>query len=249
MQNVARKPNATVATALLFISLLMLPLSLKAIGISPNLSAGVAVWRHIAGIFADSYQPVNAWEMLAVNFTDEGAPRDEAEPGTGELLASAQPLEVQLNDATATSADARGAENSAAAAPAARRCTKSVRPAPRATLSTPATSVVISVEDVRAQALEAAESAKALVPIRGEVVRGFEREMANYRVTLGEAMRIAPRDFKLMLKVKSPAPPKLPALGTCAWRKQLSPEQVKQLRTAWSFTTVPVAQSADKSEL
>src|SRR2546423_11118433 len=159
MQNVARKPNATVAMALLFVGLLIAPLSLKAIGISPTLSAGVAAWRQIAGIFADSYQPVNAWEMLAVNLTDEGAPRDEAEPVTGGLLASAPPLEVQLNDATVTSADARAAENSAVAAPAARRCTKSARPPPRATLSTPvATSVVIPVEDVRAHALVAAAS-------------------------------------------------------------------------------------------
>src|SRR2546423_14616671 len=112
MQNVARKPNATVAMALLFVGLLIAPLSLKAIGISPNLSAGVAAWRQIAGIFADSYQPVNAWEMLAVNLTDEGGPRDEAEPGTGGRLASAPPPEVQMYDAKVSSAQARAAQDS-----------------------------------------------------------------------------------------------------------------------------------------
>jgi hypothetical protein len=56
MQNVAKKQNATVMMAFLFMSMVITPLSLKAIGISPNLSAGVEAWRHIAGLFADSHQ-------------------------------------------------------------------------------------------------------------------------------------------------------------------------------------------------
>ncbi|HJQ24861.1 MAG TPA: hypothetical protein VKA60_13165 [Blastocatellia bacterium] len=251
MQNVAKKTNATVATAWLFVSLLMLALSLKAFGISPSLSAGVAAWRHVAGIFADSYQPVNTLDLLAVNFTDEESPRDEAEPLTGGLLASTQPFEVQfeaqLPDAPAASNDARAAEIAPVPVHIARHCAKAAKPAPHATLATPvATQIVLPVEDVRTQALEAAASAKALVPIRREAVRSFEREMAHYRVRLGEAVRIAPGDFKLMLKVK---PPASPAVTSCAFSKPLTPEQLKRLRTAWSFTTEPVAESAEKSEL
>jgi len=251
MQNVAKKTDSTVATALLFVSLLMVPLSLKAIGFTPSLSAGVAAWRHVAGIFADSYQPMSAMEMLAVNFTDEGATRDEAEPLTVGLLASTQPFDVQfdepLNDAPAASAEARTAEISVVAAPVARRCAKSTRPAPHATPATPvATNIAIPVEDVRAQALEAAESAKALVPIRREAVRRFEREMAHYRVTFGEAMSFAHKEFKFMVKVK---PTVSPVVTSCAFSKPLSPEQVKRLRAAWTFKTESVIESAEKSEL
>lgn len=252
MQNVAKKQNATVTTALLFASLLIAPLSLKALGISPSLSAGVAALRHVAGIFADSYQPVNALETLAVNFADEGSPSNDAEPQTDGLLASAQPfewqaLEVELNDAPAVSGQVPAAEMAVAAAPTARRCAKSLRPAPRAPLAAPVVAnIVIPVEEIRAQAFQAAESAKAIVPVRREVVRRFEHEMTKYRVTFSEATRIAPRDFKLLLKVK---PPVSPAVTSCAFSKPLSPEQVKRPRTAWSFTTEPVAESPEKSEL
>ena len=73
--------------------------------------------------------------------------------------------------------------------------------------------------------------------------------MTNYRVNLSQAMNVVPKDFKLMLKVKSPGMTSLPAVTTCAFRKAFSPEKVRQLRSAWSLTFEDAGDSAEKSEL
>ncbi|HKQ09335.1 MAG TPA: hypothetical protein VJ464_29705 [Blastocatellia bacterium] len=255
MQNVAKKQSATIAMAFLFASLLLTPLSLKAIGISIDLSAGVDAWRHVAGIFTDSYQPASAAELLALNLMTEEPRRDEVEPFTASLFASAVMPDVELNDAASVSRDDRVAAtdsvetNSIVESPTA-RCTKRVRPAPRLTVpASVASSFIMPIEGAAAVAPKALETARVGVPVSREVVRTYEREVANYRFTLGEAMRNAPKEFKVMLKVKTPDFPALPATSTCAFRKALTPEKLKQIRSAWSFATERINESAEKSEL
>ena len=245
MQNAAKKQNATLAMAFLFVSLVMTPLSLKALGVSPNLSAGVDAWQHIAGLFADSHQPVNAAELLALKLMPEDSPRDEVMPFASRLLASAQPLDVQL------SGEGRAAGSFDAAAPPTARCPKATKLAPRVTPSAPvAMNIVMPIEGVSAEGLTGAQVAQVVVPVRREAMQNYERAMAAYRIDLGDALRFAPKDFKMMVKVKPPAFPALPAVTTCAFRKSLTPEKVKQLRAAgWSFAFENATESAEKSEL
>jgi len=250
MQNVAKKQSATIGMAFLFVSLLLTPLSLKAIGISIDLSAGADAWRQVAGIFTDSYQPAGAAELLALNLMTEESRREDVEPSTASRFASAVMLDVQLDDATSVSTDNRVAETPSTVDSSAGRCTKRVRPAAHVTRPAPvATSFIVPIEGVAAVAPKALETARVVVPVSREVVRTYEREMANYRFTLGEAMRIAPKDFKVMLKVKTSDFPALPATSTCAFRKALTPEKLKQIRSVWSFTTEHINESAEKSEL
>jgi hypothetical protein len=248
MQNVAKKQNATVAMAFLFVSLVM-PLSLKAVGISPNLSAGVEAWHRIAGIFAESHQPADGAELLALNRATEDSSRNESSLLAGELLASAQPLDVQLSATLVPSVS----ESVTTSRPSSPRCPKTARLAPRSMAVVPVAPIVrdveVSVEGLSGEALNAAEAAKAAVPVRREVMRRYEQAVANYRVNLGEAMRVLPKDFKVMLKIKPAAMPAPPAVTTCAFRKSFSPETVKQLRSAWSFTVPNTANSIEKSEL
>ena len=233
MQNAAKKQNATLAMVFLFASLIITPLSLKAIG-----------------VFADGNQSVNAAELLALNRPTEDAPCDEATAPAIGLLASMRPLDVQLDDARRTIPDERAAEVPAAIAPSPAHCAKAVRSPRRVASPAPiAAAIEMPLEGVRAEALVAAQAARVAVPVRRETLRSYEQTAANYRFNLREVMRVVPRDFKLMLKVKSSETPALPALTTCALRKALSPEQVKQLRTAWTLTVGNAAESAEKSEL
>jgi hypothetical protein len=252
MQNVAKKQNAPFAMVFLFASLVMTPLSLKAIGISPNLSAGVEAWRHIAGIFADSHQPVNAAELLALNLTPENATRDEATPFASRLLASTQPLDMQLTAEPALSMGDRIAESlDAVVAPSVPSCAQSTKLTPRATPSAPiAMRVVMPIEGIRAIGLGDAKTARVVVPIRKEAMQSYERAMATYHVDFNEAMKFAPKDFKVAVKVKSLVMPALPAITNCAFRKALTPGKVKQLRAAaWSLAFEDAAESAEKGEL
>jgi hypothetical protein len=252
MQNVAKKQNATFAMAFLFLSMVITPLSLKAIGISPNLSAGVEAWRQIAGTFADSHLPVNAAELLALNLASEDVPSDAASPLASGLLASTQPLDMQLTAEPYLSMGDRVAGSLDIVAPSASRCANSTRLTPRAILSAPiAMRVVVPMERMRAESTDTARVAKVVVPVRREAMRSYEQALASYRINLSTAMKFVPRDFNMTVRVKPPVMPTLPAITNCAFRKALSPEKVKQLRAAaWSLAFEDAAaESAEKGEL
>ena len=249
MQNAGRKQNAAVTMAFLFVSLVLTPLSLKAIGISPNLSAGVEAWRRIAGIFTNSHQPVNAAELLALNAIPEDVPAVEATPVASGLLASTQPLGMQLTAELPASAIDCISSNPAAAPLASRRA-KSSRPArPAAPTAPMAVMPVISVKGIAAEPFSS-EAASVVVPIRRAVVQRYERAMASYRFQLDEAMKFVPKGLNVQVKVKAPKPTTLPKYTTCDYRNVFSPEKIKQLRTAgWPLPSEDGSEFTEKSEL
>lgn len=251
MQNVEKKQNTTFAMAFLFATIVITPLSLKALGISPNFSAGVEAWRHIAGIFADSHQPLNAAELLALNLAPVVAPRQEATTLTGGLLASTQPLDMQLTAEPALNiGDRTVASRDSVASPVA-ICAKSLMPAPRRSPSAPlASKAIVAIDGMRARGFTSVETAPVVVPVRREAMRSYERAMATYRVDLEDAMKIVPKDFRLMIQVKPSVLPALPAITNCAFRKALTPEKVKQLRVAArALAFEDATESAEKGEL
>jgi len=252
MQNVAKKQNATFAMAFLLVGMVMTPLSLKVLGVSPNLTAGVEAWRRIAGTFADNQQPLNAAELMALNLMPEESPREEVTPFASHLLASVQSQDVELSVAPVASISNSLAANAAAVAPSSARYAKAVRLSPRVAPLAPVASVpVLPLERIRAGALTSPEAAKAIVPIRREAMRSYERAMAAYRFNLDESLRDVPKEFKVTVKVKSPVLPSLPAVTNCVFRKALTTEKVKQLRAAaWSLSFEDAAaKDAEKSEL
>src|SRR5262245_14401988 len=72
MQRTSKKNTTYMGMAFLFLSVTITPLSLKSLGLSPSLSAGVDAWRQISGIFGDSHQPVTSSELLALNSFNSG---------------------------------------------------------------------------------------------------------------------------------------------------------------------------------
>jgi hypothetical protein len=249
MQNAAKRQHTTLAMTYLFASLIITPLSLKALGVTLNLSAGVAAWRHIAGTIADNYQPVNAAELLALSFATEDSASDETTPTASPLLASTQPLDMQLTAEPGLRIGDQVWANEPVAAPAP-ACPQSVKRAPR--INPPALKAPVAIAPVvrvNTQALARTEVEKALV-IRKETLQEIKQALATYRFKIEEAEKLTPKefkDFKATVKVK---PPALPVITGCVQRRALPPEQVKQLRAAaWSLTFNTAADSSEKSEL
>ena len=248
MQNVAKRQNATLAMAFLFASLVITPLSLKAFGVSLNLSAGVEAWRRIAGTIADNYQPMNTAELLALSFATDESEGDQTTPASP-LLASTQPLDMQLTAEPGLRISDQVSDNEPAAWPVP-ACPQLVKRAARVNpLASKAPIAIAAIERVKAQALAQAQTEKALV-IRKESLQKVEQAFATYRFNIEQVEKLLPKDFKVTVKVKPTAMPSLPAITGCAQRKPLSPEQVKQLRAAaWSLTFNTAAESSDKGEL
>lgn len=243
MQNATRTQKATLATTFLLASLVITPLSLKVLGVSFNLSAGVEAWQHIAGVFADSHQPVSAAEVLALNFASQDSQSDTATPTAGPLLASTQPLDLQLTaEPSLRMGDMSWSDEPVAPpAPACAKATKRMpRVAPRESRVT--TFAVAPVEKVEAPTTARAQAFVA----REAALRELKRALAAYRVDFGQVMKLLPKDFNVTVKVKSPATPS--ALTGCAVRRVLMPEKAKQMRTAW-FAFDSAAEASEKSEL
>ena len=67
MQRTNKKNATYMGMAFLFLSVTITPLSLKSIGLSPSLTAGIDAWRQISSVFGDNHQPVTSSELLALN--------------------------------------------------------------------------------------------------------------------------------------------------------------------------------------
>src|SRR6185369_15786932 len=72
MQKINKTNNTYLGMAFLFLSLAITPFSLKAVGISPILFAGLDAWRQISSVFGDNHQPVTSSELLALNNINSG---------------------------------------------------------------------------------------------------------------------------------------------------------------------------------
>jgi hypothetical protein len=252
MQNAAKKQNATLAAAFLFASLIITPLSLKALGVSLNFSAGVEAWRRIAGTIADNYQPANTAQLIARSFATEDSESDETTPAISPLLASTQPLDMQLTAEPGLRIGDQVWDSEPVASPAP-ACPQSMKRAPRVfAKASKATVAIAPFVQMDTQTQARTETAKALV-IRKEALQEVKRALeskpalATYHFNFEQVQKLLPKDFKFTVKVKPPAPP---AITGCAQRRALTPEQVKLLRAAaWSLTFNTAAESSDNSEL
>lgn len=184
--------------AFLFLSLAITPFSLKAVGISPNLFAGLDAWRQISSVFGDNHQPITSSELLALNsfYSDESgiAVRDK---GIDKIII-AQLQDEQSKAAMPAISDTSDTELRAEASSYhQKRCPKS---APRAKASELA--AVISPEiEAREQMIEPPATPVAMVD--PETIRRIERRFVQSRFEFNKAMKILPaKDFKIMVKLE-----------------------------------------------
>jgi hypothetical protein len=242
MQRISRKNTTYLGMAFLFVSLAITPVSLKALGVSPNLFAGVDAWRQISNVFGDGHQPVAASEILALNKyssgEDIGAGREnEAQPlmiaetltPSAELLASAELM------APMASSNQQ------------KRCPKS---ALRAAQTFKQAEIVAFANPENVASAQQVESvARPALRIERQEWAKIGKQLAQYRVEIDEAVKIVPiRDMSVMVKLKSLnlSLPRL--LMNCDSRKSLTPEQVKEIRLRASrMPAEPLSPSAPEN--
>jgi hypothetical protein len=188
-----QKHHRPLATTLLFASLAIAPfLSLKAIGINPNLNAGVEAWRHVTALLGDAQEPVAASEVLALNTgQDDPAPFD----GEAELLAMAQP-EPQVADRAQTAVR--------------RHCPERNRVPGRKPAVLPAIASVEMPNDVPVRLASFIPNWSALgisgsripAPARAgceTAARRYQQELEKHRSEIEDALKHMPRSVKLLL--------------------------------------------------
>ena len=269
MQIAKGRQNAPLATALLFVSLAITPLSLRAVGISLNFGAGVEALRHIAGLLGDGRQPVGASDILARNLGGSDVAPVDATPATDFLLAWARMA------APAVESEAAAVDNSLVTAGAAHRCVKGAShggrgatrvEAPRLASALPsllpaATPVPAVIEGSEAAWVASGVAIKVPAPARSgcdRALRTYQQEVERHRADIEHAMRFVPQGvrqgLRMMVRLQSKASPGSPAVDPNEFRRVFSLEKLKQLRVAearpLSFDFVVASpENSDNSEL
>ena len=206
MQTVNKKHGNYYAMALLLVSLTITPVSLKALGISPNLSAGVDVWRQIASLFGENHQPPTAAELIALSDLDTAQP-DNAQPEPY-LYAEAQPAEPAKCSETALAVAAPQVHS---AVEPLRRCPKAAsRCAPVMEVNAGVTierqtsdAIALRVKDINLVDL-----VKRNARLDRERGKKLEKEIARCQIELGEVLKSLPgKDAKAVLRFRPVAMP------------------------------------------
>ncbi len=217
--------------AFLFLSVTITPLSLKSIGLSPSLTAGIDAWRQISSVFGDSHQPVTSSELLALNNlnSDDATSVDSSNGIEQSLIAELQAeipqsYTLQLSGAELQPSELQAKETNNRQ----RRCPKAAAQSLRA-VSRIETHTVEIASVINSEIAQAA--AKPVMVINRSDWKNFEKHISQYRFDIGEAMKLLPmKDLKMMIRVKGLAVPVAPIAPKCNTRKAPSPEQAKQLQ-------------------
>jgi hypothetical protein len=211
--------------AFLFLSLTITPLSLKSLGLSPNLTAGIDAWRQISSVFGNSHQPATSSELLALNSFDSGdATSFDSSNGIEQsLLAEWQPETAPSLQFNAVELQSKETGNRQ------RRCSKSAGQSPRAVKRVEFASVINPEIEIQTQAVEL--PVNPVVVINKEHWKKFEKQLSQYKFDIGEAMKLVPmKDLKVMIKLKGSSVPVVSGAPKCDSRKAPLPEQVRELK-------------------
>ncbi len=205
---------APLAKTFLILSLVIVPVSMKATGFKPNLSGLVDAWSQLAGVFSNGYQPRSTNELLALNQTDEDWRQDPAsESGcTKGMLARAQEPGIEANwnieqgePQLQTNAHLRDCCHKATKQPVVQR------QAPIAL----AQKVVLPKRETRIVAFDLQEMTQIDSASREETLQHFQKQFALPAVDLSYVMRSLPKEFKGFIKVKALNAPAAPTARRC----------------------------------
>ncbi len=130
MQRTNKKNATYMGMAFLFLSVTITPLSLKSIGLSPNLTAGLDAWRQISSVFGDSHQPVTSSELLALNSlnSDDATTVDSSNGIEQSLIAELQSETTESYYLQLSTVELQAKETGNRQ----KRCSKSANQSPRA---------------------------------------------------------------------------------------------------------------------
>jgi hypothetical protein len=255
MYRTNRQASAPLGMAFIFLSLVTLPVSMKAAGVNlgfgQKMASVVGAWEQVAGVFGAGYQPTASDVLAVVNFPAcIDAPATVAEPSHGNcLLASACESEMNddfapLNDSSALSVGPQAeAQPVAASGDCPKAAARRAAAANRLTRETHAANVSterISRRAIAVLAIDERESVR-----REMLVKKITEKIAQSRIELAEAMKYIPAasDIKIVLNMK-PLP--IPQCTVRLLPPKPAAESVQQLRrVARNEAQVAPAESAE----
>lgn len=204
-----KSSSTPLAMTFLFLSLAIVPVSMKATGFSPKLSAVVDAWNQIAGIFGDGYQAAQTTELLALNQSEASeTPAPASDSCCREtLLASLDtPLVVESEPAPASVAE-EAASNSER-----KQCavTAKKRHQTKRAQMTIAQAASETRREFRVVSLEVQEMTTVAPVVPVEAMKALETHAALRlaNLNLNRALRNLPvpkemKDVKVLIKAKS----------------------------------------------
>lgn len=205
MQTDNKKHSNYYAMGLLLVSLTITPFSLKAIGFSPNLSAGVDAWRQIASVFGESHQPATSAELLALSDLDTASPNDaQPEPY---LYAEVQPVEpaIAVESAVPVAPLVQPSETPRRRCPnAASRRAPAMEVNAGVTIENQASeAIALRVKDIKI-----ADLVKQNAHLDRERSQKVEKQIAQCRIELGNVLKALPaKDVRALLRYRQVAAP------------------------------------------
>lgn len=206
MQTVNKKHGNYYAMALLLVSLTITPVSLKALGVSLNLAAGVDAWRQLASVFGESHQPATTAELMALNdLNTTPPPAGQPEPY---LYAEVHPVEPVAAFETATTVVAAPVQSSTAPR---RRCPIAASRRASAMEVNAGITIEKQVSDalaLRVKHIQIAALAKQNAQLDQERGKKIEKHIAQCRIELGNVLKALPvTDVKMLWRFKPVAAP------------------------------------------
>lgn len=249
MQRLNKPAHAPLGTAFfLFISLAIIPVSLKAAGLqmgfSPRLSAAIDIWRQVAQSFGPNYEPGSGSELAAL-ISSDSAPSKTAESETCPLRQYACDREEE--DSSQTLAEIPAAFVPAAAAHRI-LCSRAshVQPKPRQLDSDVVAMELSSKEfssntEASARAIKALSAERAVAALRVEVLKILEKCAVSGRPDLNDSIKNLgiPKSFRMLVRFKQPAATSVTG-AQCKVRTALAPAGMLKLERA-SLNSTPSA--------
>ncbi|SRR5258708_18476846 len=245
MQRFNRSAHTPLGTAFfLFVSLAIIPVSLKAaglqLGFSPRLSAALDIWRQIAQTFGPNYE-AGSGSDLAAFISSDGEPSQAAEDEACPQRQYACDREVEESSATfseipAAFVPAVNGQRVACLNAGPRNRSKDKR------LESSVAAVQFSSNiESSARALKALSADRAETTLRVEVLKILEKCALSRSTDVNDSIKNLPipKGFRMLVRFKQPAVPSITG-AACKVRTALAPAGMLKLERA-SLNSSPAA--------
>ncbi len=246
MQRLNKPAHAPLGTAFfLFVSLAIIPVSLKAaglqVGFSPRLSAAIDIWRQVAEVFGPSYDAGTGSELAAL-ITSEGEPANVAGAEACPLREYACDREVEeeyrpLPEITAAFAPTANAPRAACIKLAPHNHSK----AKQIESDVAAAEIKVNVER-GARVLRAISADKAEAAMRLELLNGLEKCLIPRTFDPSGPIKgiPIPKNIRMLIRLKQSAVPSVIGAAESKVRTALAPLGRLKLERA-SLNSTPAA--------
>jgi len=223
--------SAPLGMIFLFLSLVLVPASIKFTGFSPSFSGMVQAWNQIAGVFGSGYQPASTTDLIALNQPERSEPSAPANESCcqGALLASLESPDYEETEVKAADVPVQpcSVERPAPGTKAIKRAV-----ARKAVVIASSTEVKTGNKDFRIVAFDVQEMTSVEPVIQVETLKALEKAATSKSLNLTRIMNglPAPKEVKVLWRFNQKLAPAIPNISRCGDTKNPAPDAERALR-------------------